>query len=112
MTGNHDHRIHLSRLISLRLLLLPFAGLLIFLTGISVARHHSLLHFGLIILGVLVVLAFYFLTFAEVIVTLPEDPYKKIFWVVAIACVPIAGNVVYVIFHEMAMQRQQPHGVW
>jgi hypothetical protein len=96
----------------LRLLLLPAFGFALFVTGLLIAGDHKVTRDALVILSVLITLVFYFITMAHVIKTYSSGDSKKLFWLVAIICLPVIGNIIYIIFLETANKQQEPHGVW
>ena len=73
---------------------------------------HKVAGEGLIIFSVLTTLVFYFITLADVIKAFSRGYSKRLFWLVAIICLPVIGNIIYIIFLETANKKQEPHGVW
>jgi len=61
--------------------------------------------------GALMILLFYFITLFRVIKS-AGDSSKKIFWLIAIICVPVLGNIIYIIFLETANRKQEPQPIW
>jgi len=48
---------------------------------------------------------FYVLSFRQVLNLKSE---RRIFWIVAIVCVPMIGNLIYIIVHDALTRRQIP----
>ena len=97
---------------NLKLLLLLCGGCILFVSGLFVPVHYTTIRYSLMIAGTLLVLLFYFITLFQVIKTSSLNSSKRIFWLVAIICVPVIGNIIYVVFREMMTQRQKPSGIW
>ena len=96
----------------LKLLLLPFGGLLLFATGLIIPSTYTIRYIFLIA-AVITTLIFYYITLKHLIKDFPLDSTKKIFWLVAIICSPVIGNVIYVIFLGTSARTQRPqHGIW
>jgi phospholipase D-like protein len=51
---------------------------------------------------------FYVLTFMQVLKTPSLSPGRRIFWIVAIVCVPMIGNLIYLIMHDADVRKQVP----
>ncbi len=96
----------------MRLLLLPAIGFLLFIVGTMVPLYLAEFRFALLACGVTMTLVFYFITLTDTIKAFLQDPAVNTFWLVTIICVPVIGNVIYVIITEMGNRWQQPHGVW
>jgi len=96
----------------LQLLFLPAIGFALFLMGWLLPQHHPVIRYALMIPGVLFTLSFYFITLSDVIRKFSAKSTVHVFWLVAILCAPVIGNIIYVIFREMADHTQQPHGMW
>ena len=96
----------------LRLLLLPAIGFALFVTGVLISDSQKIVRGTFVICSVLITLVFYFITLSHVIRGVVRGESKKLFWLVAIICVPVVGNIIYIIFLETANRRQQPQGVW
>ncbi len=96
----------------LKLLLLPLLGVMLLATGLVIPAYMTI-RYILLISSVIVTLIFYFITLRHLIKDFPLDSSKKIFWTVAIICLPVIGNVIYVIFLETSARKQRPqHGIW
>ncbi len=97
---------------NLKLLLLPVLGFLLFFGGLLLPLSYLTLRLILMIGGALVTLVFYFISFSYAMKSFPYDYSKRIFWLIAIICVPVIGNIIYILFMEMANRRQKPRSVW
>ena len=82
-------------------------GVLLFLVGALNAWHPVFIKYIFMGLGVVSVSVFYFDIFIHVIHMSQEAPLR-IFWLIAIICMPIVGCMIYVIYYEMAGRIQKP----
>ena len=96
----------------LKLLILPAIGFVLFVTGLLISDDLKMTRDAFIVAAVLITLVFYFITLAHVIKTFMRGYSKRLFWLVAIVCMPVIGNIIYVIFLETANKKQEPHGVF
>ena len=96
----------------LKLLILPFSGFLLFIIGTLSSLDSTPAGYALIALGIILTLTFYFITLLDAIKAYLNSPTSKIFWLVAIICVPVICNVIYVIFDQTANRRQEIHTGW
>lgn len=83
---------------------IPAAGFSIFTAGLLLSGSNS--GTVLMITGALVTLVFYFITLFDVIGLYRKGLPKSIFWVIGVICLPVIGNIIYVIFREMANKKQ------
>ena len=97
---------------NIRLLVLAAAGFSVFIAGLVTSSAHWILHLSLLIAGATIILFFYFSTLVPVFKMARDDVPKKIFWLIAIICMPVIGNIIYLIFQETANRKQKPHGVF
>ena len=79
-----------------------------FLAGIFVPGRLSAPHLILVIGAVIVGLYFYIDTFREVLHGNKVSEDRRIFWIIAIICLPMIGNMLYVIIHHSTSGRQAP----
>lgn len=93
---------------NLSLLILLIVSFVVFLVGISIPGRGRLIHIIFVVAGIAVGFVFYLLTFTQVIKTPSLTPGRRIFWIVAIVCLPMIGNVIYVIFHDADVRKQVP----
>ena len=63
-----------------------------------------------LILGVsaLILLLFYSLSFMDVLKNENLNQQRRIFWTIVIICVPLIGNVLYLIINDAINRPQQP----
>lgn len=95
------------------LLLLAVAGSL--LGGVSFfirPEQQAFLKYFLLALAALILLAFYFLTIRQVIKKENFNPAEKIFWTIFILCVPLIGNVIYLIISSAVNGPQVLKHAW
>jgi hypothetical protein len=88
-----------------QLLLLAIAFIML-LVGISIPGRESPKHIIFVIAAVLLGFIFYLRIFWEVIKTPELGSDERIFWIVAIVCLPVIGNMLYVIIHYSAAGKQ------
>ncbi|HET9825331.1 MAG TPA: hypothetical protein VFP87_08355 [Chitinophagaceae bacterium] len=93
---------------NLSLLILLVVAFLLFLIGISIPGTARPLHIIFVVAGTALGFVFYLLTFRQVLTTPSLSPGRRIFWIVAIVCVPMIGNLVYVIIHDADVRKQVP----
>ena len=79
---------------NLSLLILLFVSFILFLVGISIPGRGAALHIIFVTTGVILGFVFYVLSFRQVLNLKSE---RRIFWIVAIVCVPMIGNLIYII---------------
>jgi len=80
------------------LLLLAIAGSLLGSISFFIQpEQHAFLKYLLLAFGALILLIFHFLTIRQVIKKGSSNPAEKIFWTIVILCVPLIGNVIYII---------------
>jgi hypothetical membrane protein len=90
------------------LLILLIVSFLLFLIGIFIPGTGRPLHIAFVVAGVTLGFLFYLLTFIQVIKTPSLNSGRRIFWIVAIICVPMIGNVIYIILHDADTRKQIP----
>jgi hypothetical membrane protein len=90
------------------LLLLLIISFVLFLIGISIPGTGRPLHIIFVVAGVTLGFIFYLLTFRQVIKTPTLNSGRRIFWIVAIVCVPMIGNLIYIILHDADTRKQIP----
>jgi len=89
------------------LLLLAIAFVL-FLVGISIPGIDSPLHIILVVVAVALGFIFYVRIFLEVIRSDELNQGERTLWTVAIVCLPVIGNILYVLIHKSAASSQSP----
>ena len=87
------------------LLILLFVSFILFLVGISIPGRRTTLHIIFVVTGVLLGFVFYSLSFKQVVSLRSE---RRIFWIVAIVCLPMIGNLIYIIVHDALTRKQIP----
>jgi hypothetical protein len=90
---------------NLSLLILLFVSFILFLVGISIPGRGTTLHIIFVVTGVVLGFVFYSLSFRQVLSLRSE---RKIFWIVAIVCLPMIGNLIYIIVHDALTRKQIP----
>jgi hypothetical protein len=93
---------------NLSLLILIITSFILFLVGVSIPGREAPLHVILVVAGTALGFIFYVLTFMQVIKTPSLTAGRRIFWIVAIVCVPMIGNLIYVIIHDADVRKQIP----
>jgi hypothetical protein len=96
-----------------RLLLLAMAGALI--GGISFfirPELHPVVKYLMLAFAALVLLVFYFLTIRQVIKKDNFNASEKICWTIVILCVPLIGNVIYLVISSAVNGPQVLKHAW
>jgi len=91
---------------NLSLLLLLIAACILFAIGVFIPGTGKPLHIIFVIAGTMLGFIFYLLTFIQVIKTPSLSSQRRIFWIIVIVCVPMIGNVIYLIVHDTLTRRQ------
>jgi len=90
---------------NLSLIILLFVSFILFLVGISIPGRGTTLHILLVSASVVLGFIFYSLSFKQALGIRGE---RKIFWIVAIVCVPMIGNLIFIIVHDALTRKQIP----
>jgi hypothetical protein len=90
--------------ISLSILLA--VAFILFLIGISIPGINSAGHIILVSAGVLVGFVFYLRVFWDVIHSPGLSRGERTLWTVVILCVPVIGNLLYVLIRKLSASRQ------
>ena len=93
---------------NLSLLILLIIASLLFTMGLFVPGVNTPLHIILVGSGTTLGFIFYLLSFIHVIKTPSLNSGRRIFWIILIVCVPMIGNVIYIIVHDTLTRRQVP----
>jgi len=93
---------------NLSLLILLIISFILFLVGVSIPGTETPLHVIFVVTGTALGFIFYALTFKQVIKTSSLSPGRRIFWIVAIVCLPMIGNLIYIIIHDADVRKQIP----
>jgi hypothetical protein len=93
---------------NLSLVILLIISFILFLAGVSIPGTGTPLHIILVVVGTALGFIFYVLTFMQVLKTPSLSQGRRIFWIVAIVCVPMIGNLIYLIMHDADVRKQVP----
>ena len=93
---------------NLPLLILLVISFILFLVGISIPGRGTALHILFVVTGVVLGLTFYVLSFHQVLTTESLKGERRIFWIVAIVCLPMIGNLIYIIVNDALTRTQLP----
>lgn len=93
---------------NLSLLILLVVSFVLFMVGIFIPGRGRPLHIVFVVAGVILGFIFYLLTFMNVLKTPSLSGGKRIFWIVAIVCLPMIGNVIYVLLQDAFTRKQIP----
>ncbi|HEV8506173.1 MAG TPA: hypothetical protein VGQ53_12255 [Chitinophagaceae bacterium] len=93
---------------NLSLLILLFVSFILFLVGVSIPGRGTALHIVVVVTAVALGFAFYVLTFHQVLTTPSLKGERRIFWIVAIVCLPMIGNLIYIIVNDALTTKQIP----
>jgi Phospholipase_D-nuclease N-terminal len=91
---------------NLRILILLVVAGLLFGIGISIPGTGKPLHIIFVAAGVVTGFIFYLLTFRQVIKKSSNE--RRVLWIILVVCVPVIGNVLYVIIHDALARKQVP----
>ena len=90
---------------NLSLLILLVISFILFLIGISIPGRGTTLHVIVVVTSIVLGFVFYAVSFKQVLSLKSE---RRIFWIVAIVCVPMIGNLIYIIVHDALTRKQIP----
>ncbi len=93
---------------NLRLLLLAIVGFAISFTGFFLRLSNLVASQIVMSVGAVVLLTFYFISFFQMIRSRSIPKKQKMFWTVAIMCVPVIANVIYILLNDALTRRQKP----
>lgn len=93
---------------NISLIILLFVSFILFLVGVSIPGRDTALHIIVVVTAVLLGFAFYLLSFRQVLTTPDLKGERRIFWIVAIVCLPMIGNLIYIIVDDALTRRQIP----
>ena len=62
----------------------------------------------LLAIGGILLFIFYLIIFRQVIISDTIPKKRKIFWIIAIICVPVLANLIYVFIHDALTTPQKP----
>ena len=92
----------------LSLLILLIISFILFMIGIFIPGTGTPLHIFFVVSGVVIGFLFYVLTFMNVLKTPSLNGGKRIFWIVAIVCLPMIGNLIYILLQDAFTRKQIP----
>ncbi|HMG66760.1 MAG TPA: PLDc N-terminal domain-containing protein [Chitinophagaceae bacterium] len=90
------------------LLILLAASFVLFLTGISIVGPQRPIHIIFVIAGIVLGFIFYLVTLLSVIRSSSMNSGQKTLWIIAIVCLPMIGNMLYVIIYNSVASKQIP----
>ena len=90
------------------LLPLLIVAFLLFMIGVSIPGTSKPLHIIFVVTGVIAGFIFYLLTFRDALTTPSLNKGQRLLWTVAIVCVPVIGNLLYVLIHGTVIKNQVP----
>ena len=90
------------------LLILLIISFILFMVGISIPGRGRPIHVVFVVAGIITGFIFYLLTFRQVLKTPSLNSGRRIFWIVAIVCLPMIGNFIYIIIHDADTRKQIP----
>lgn len=93
---------------NISLLLLLLLGVFLFLAGAVPHYQRPTTATILMIAGAVLVFAFYLTTLLQAIRSKSISNKRRIVWIILIFCAPLAGNLIYVLFHDAQLSRQRP----
>ena len=93
---------------NLSLLILLVISIILFFIGISIPGTGTVLHIVFVVAGVTLGFIFYLLSLRQVLKTPSLSSGRRIFWIVAIVCLPMIGNLIYIILHDADTRKQIP----
>jgi NADH:ubiquinone oxidoreductase subunit 6 (subunit J) len=91
---------------NLRLIILLIVACLFFGIGISIPGTGKPLHIVFVVAGIVVGFIFYVLSFSQVIKKLSGE--RRILWIILVVCVPMIGNLLYIIIQDTLTRKQIP----
>ena len=90
---------------NLSLIILLFVSFILFLIGVSIPGRGAALHIIFVVAGLLTGFIFYVLSFSQALRLKTE---RRIFWIVAIVCLPMIGNLIFLIVNDALTRTQIP----
>ena len=91
---------------NLRMLIMILVAAVLFGIGISIPGTGTPVHIVFVVAGIALGFIFYLLVFHQVLTTPTLTPGMRILWMILVVCVPIIGNVLFVIIHNAISSRQ------
>jgi hypothetical protein len=91
------------------LLILLAVSFILFLVGVSIPGRQKPIHIILVVLGVVLGFIFYLLTFYLIRKKASLGRGERMLWTVAIVILPMIGNMLYILIHDLSSSKQVPH---
>lgn len=92
----------------LRVLWWLIAGSVVFAAGLFATVDQSFIKYSLLAAGAVIVSVFYIKTITTLLRSETMGRQRKMFWLIVIVCVPIMGNLAFVIIQSTLSTRQIP----
>lgn len=92
----------------LRVLWWLVAGSIVFAAGLFTSVSHEFIKYFLLAAGTVLVSVFYLKTILSVLRSETMGRQRKMFWLIVIVCVPVMGNIAFVIIQSTLSIRQVP----
>lgn len=92
----------------LRVLWWLVAGSIVFAAGLFTPVNQSFIKYFLLAAGTVIVSIFYIKTIALLLRSETLGRQRKMFWLIVIVCVPVMGNIAFVIIQSTLSTRQVP----
>ena len=74
---------------------------------------HAFEKYSILAVAALILMLFYFLTMKDVLKNENHDPQVRIFWIIVIICLPIIGDILYLIINDAIDNSQEkPKQSW
>ena len=93
---------------NISLILIVLAGIALFMAGAIPHYNYPVIRDILMAAGCVLVFAFYLISLLQVIRSRSIANSRRIIWVILIICVPIAGNLIYILFHDAQVSSRVP----
>jgi len=75
-------------------------------------EEHAFEKYSVLIGAALILIVFHFLTMRHLLKNENRDQQMRIFWIIVIICLPLIGDVLYLIINEAIKRQQQPKPAW
>lgn len=93
---------------NISLILIVLGGIVLFMAGALPHYNYPVVRYILMTAGGVAVFAFYLISLLQVLRTRSIRNSRRIIWVILIICVPIAGNLIYILFHDAQVSSRVP----
>src|SRR5688500_9837138 len=96
-----------------RLLVLAITGSVIGSISFFIRpEENPVIKYTLLTIAVLLIIIFHLLIFRQVLRKENLDPPEKIFWTIAIICLPLIGDIIYLIINDAVTRSQVMKHAW